>query len=112
MTETTEWREDIKRNVTPPYVIKMTSSEPGQHCDQFPHGSIHAVQMDEEGNQWTKNRVNSIPKKFPTLRLGGDMVTIKVCQGGCANLFDVETEFTEEDSCIRCHERKHVIGRS
>ncbi len=103
------------KDFTPPFLIQMTSGQSGQHCDKFPHGSLHWACHREKDDQWRRVKQNGaglerediIPTKFSFHTMLQDNVgEVKLCPD-CANTFKENWPFLG-GTCIRCYERKNI----
>jgi len=96
-------------------IIKIVSSEKGKQCDLFPSGSIHQVEKDEKGE--LRRGSNGIDPNFDIEVLDESAaIKTKDCPV-CGLLFAADTPFVkanqvgDKDMCMRCYERKYVVGR-
>lgn len=81
-------------------MIKIVSSEKGKQCDQLPYGSVH-------------KDASKVPSNFQFEDFEGPIMMCTECRLD----FDHTTPFVksnqtgDNDMCIRCYEKKYVIGR-
>lgn len=89
-----------------PFHIQMCSGKHNEHCDKFPHESIHEVYEDDKGIiLTTKGNVDIVPQKFKWKKIEESFFSVK-CDT-CPNEFPENYNFIN-GSCIRCWERIHI----
>lgn len=74
-------------------LFQIASGKPGEHCDVFPHGSLH---LDRSKIHYFC-KVKEIDPTTP----------MKMCLGGCQNWFPVTWPFIS-DRCVRCQGKRGV----
>lgn len=107
-----ESEQMVKRKLSPPFLIKMTSGEYNHHCDLYNHGSYHIVRKCAEGFKWVDGRVDTIPQGYD-FKIVEEKPETKLCPK-CTNDFDLEWPFLFHDGvdmCIRCYERYANFNR-
>ncbi|MFA7287606.1 MAG: hypothetical protein WC055_01885 [Melioribacteraceae bacterium] len=92
--------------------IVVVSSERGKQCDLFPWSSVHDGEFDEKGFR-IAGKSNWIPPTFTLVDYAGDTKKCPYCKLDFAAdaPFVVASQKGDEDMCIRCHERRYVVGR-
>jgi len=90
----------------------VVSSEKGKQCDLFPWSSVHDGEFDEHGFR-IAGKSNWIPPTFTLVDYSGDTKQCPYCKLDFAAdaPFVVASQKGDEDMCIRCHERRYVVGR-
>jgi hypothetical protein len=84
-------------------LIQITSAGSGQHCDVYPHLSIHKVVLTN--NYWKLiDRLDFIPSEFKVAIIE-DLPMIQCNK--CKNNFPEDTALLE-GKCIRCFEREYI----
>lgn len=104
--------QKIGREVGPPILIQMSSSEKGKQCDLYNHGSFHIVRECTKGYNWVDGRVDTIPQGYP-FKIIDEKPEVKTCSM-CKNEFRADWPFIEHDgenSCTRCYERGKMFNR-
>lgn len=94
-----------KLKLSSPFTVIMTDKV--ECCDLYPFGSIHDVQLDDEGNRWVVGRVDCIPKDYPLLRIAFKQeffLREGVQCDRCKNIFRRGDVFTD-GWCYRCNEQ-------
>lgn len=81
-------------------MVKIVSSEKGKQCDQLPCGSVHKDASKIPSNfEFTDYDGPTKPCHECNLRFSGDTPFVK------------STQIGDQDMCIRCYEKKYVVGR-
>ena len=103
-------RKDLKRLVSDPVDVLLTSGDNNKHCDFYPVGSYHKIQFDKDGNRWKTDAVHGITVDYPILIVDNfDEIETKECPS-CKNIFKNDWPFYKE-TCIRCYEKKYLFDR-
>lgn len=103
------------RTYSAPFLVQMTSGDFFEHCDVYPHGSIHEVRTCENGKVWnTKRLFHSINSEFKFVVLDAKPET-KQCPR-CNNEYPENWVFitdrdTKETTCVRCYERVSYVDQ-
>lgn len=95
-----------------PFDIQMNSGVYMEHCDVYPHGSIHQVKKDQNGVLWSTNRLYhslSDSFKYNVLETKPDTKQCLLCN----NYYPIDWVFVvdaagNEKCCIRCQERNYT----
>ena len=98
-------------------IVQIISSEKGKQCDMFPCGSIHEGEYDNKGFKIAdkSNWIDIDNFVLRELEVLPPINETKLCPN-CNLLFSVDapfvkaTQISDKDMCMRCYERKYIVG--